>query len=161
MEIKPGSFYTIRFNDCDPLGHLNNARYLDYFLNAREDHLRSAYGIDLKAWVAQGHTFVVTRHEIQYIRPVSYNDQVFIQSALLELTDTSLLVEMLMLDPSAASLKSICWTTFTRVDFKTGKRAQHPTGFLEMFGSVLATDIDHSQGLTARIAAFRASPPAP
>ncbi len=27
----------IRFQDCDPYAHLNNGRYLDYFMNARED----------------------------------------------------------------------------------------------------------------------------
>ena len=29
----------IRFPDCDPFNHLNNARYIDYFINAREDHI--------------------------------------------------------------------------------------------------------------------------
>lgn len=155
METKPGSLYTIRFNDCDPLGHLNNSKYIDYMLNAREDHLRSAYGIDLKVWASQGNTFVVTRHEIQYVRPVNYNDQVLIQSALLEIGETNLLVEMLMLDPTAANLKSICWTTFTRVDFKTGKRAPHPAEFTQFFKPALAKDIDSTQGLTARIMSFR------
>ena len=30
---------TVRFQDCDPFGHLNNARYIDYFLNARQDQI--------------------------------------------------------------------------------------------------------------------------
>ncbi len=25
----------IRFSDCDPFNHLNNARYIDYFINAQ------------------------------------------------------------------------------------------------------------------------------
>jgi len=29
----------IRFQDCDPLRHLNNAKYFDYFYNAREDQV--------------------------------------------------------------------------------------------------------------------------
>ena len=39
-----------RFSDCDPFGHLNNARYIDYFINAREDHLRriARPGVDLR-----------------------------------------------------------------------------------------------------------------
>ncbi len=31
----------VRFNDCDPLGHLNKCTVYDYMLNAREDHLGS------------------------------------------------------------------------------------------------------------------------
>jgi len=34
----------IRFQDCDPLGHLNNAKYFDYFFNAREDQVSKIYG---------------------------------------------------------------------------------------------------------------------
>ena len=37
----------IRFSDCDPIGHLNNQRYMDYFLNAREDHLRQYLAFDM------------------------------------------------------------------------------------------------------------------
>ena len=31
----PETIHRVHFQDCDMLGHLNNARYLDYFLNAR------------------------------------------------------------------------------------------------------------------------------
>lgn len=37
MEYK--SHYIIRFNDCDPFNCLNNSRYSDYLLKARDDHL--------------------------------------------------------------------------------------------------------------------------
>jgi acyl-CoA thioesterase FadM len=47
MELTPKSFYTIRFGDCDLFGHLNNARYLDYFINAREEHLKERYQVQL------------------------------------------------------------------------------------------------------------------
>ncbi len=32
---EPETQIVIRFQDCDPFGHLNNARYIDYFVNAR------------------------------------------------------------------------------------------------------------------------------
>ncbi|HLX66453.1 MAG TPA: acyl-CoA thioesterase, partial [Puia sp.] len=93
MEKFPQSFYTVRFNDCDPLGHLNNSKYLDYFLNAREDHLKEHYDIDLKVWVQQGNAFVVTAHDIRYLRPATYNESVAIRTALIGWGDTTLLVE--------------------------------------------------------------------
>ena len=40
MNKNPNLDYKIRFNDGDLFGHLNNSRYLDYFINAREDHLK-------------------------------------------------------------------------------------------------------------------------
>jgi acyl-CoA thioester hydrolase len=37
----------IRFQDCDPFNHLNNGRYVDYYINSREDQLLENYNIDL------------------------------------------------------------------------------------------------------------------
>lgn len=37
----------VRFQDCDPFNHLNNAAYLNYLVNAREDQLIEAYGINI------------------------------------------------------------------------------------------------------------------
>ena len=156
MEKMPFSIYTIRFNDCDPMGHLNNGRYIDYFLNAREDHLRDHYDIDLREWAKQGIGFVVSRHEIRYLRPVNYNDSVTIRSALIGWGETTLLVEMLMTD-AAGQLKAIMWTEFTRIDPRTGKRQAHPEEFGEWIQGALVEGVDEGLGLSARIEALRAS----
>ena len=44
MEKEVSSVVKIRFSDCDPIGHLNNVKYLEYMLNAREDHVEEFYG---------------------------------------------------------------------------------------------------------------------
>src|SRR6266567_8959917 len=115
METKPSTFYTVRFNDCDPLGHLNNSKYIDYFLNAREDHLKASYGIDLKEWASRGLGFVVSRHEIQYIRAVTYNETICIRSVLFGYGDNYLDVEMLMYDQDQQALKAILWSRFIHI----------------------------------------------
>ena len=132
METNPRTFYTIRFNDCDPFGHLNNSRYIDYFLNAREDHLKEHYSIDLKEWAAKGIGFVVSRHEIQYIRAVSYNDTVCIQSALVGYGDNYLEVEMQMYDKDGLQRKAILLSKFTQINLRTGKK-DNLTAELEEF----------------------------
>jgi acyl-CoA thioester hydrolase len=122
MEKNPRTFYTIRFNDCDPFGHLNNSRYIDYFLNAREDHLKEHYNIDLKEWALKGIGFVVSRHEIQYVRAVSYNDTVCIQSALVGFGDNYLEVEMQMYDKEQQNRKALLLSRFTQINTRTGKK---------------------------------------
>jgi acyl-CoA thioester hydrolase len=156
MEKTPVSFYTVRFNDCDPLGHLNNARYLDYFLNAREDHLRDHYGIDLRDWSARGILFVVSRHEIRYLRPVNYNDRIAIQSAVIGWGDTWLLVEMLLFDESRRHLKAILWTRFTRIDPHTGKSAAHPDELLALLPATLVEGVDIHKGVGGRLETLKA-----
>jgi len=37
----------IRFQDCDPFNHLNNSKYIDYFINTREDQLLEYYGLEI------------------------------------------------------------------------------------------------------------------
>ena len=41
----------IRFSDCDPIGHLNNVKYLEYMLNAREDHVEEFYGFTYEQYL--------------------------------------------------------------------------------------------------------------
>jgi YbgC/YbaW family acyl-CoA thioester hydrolase len=153
MEKFLQSFYTVRFSDCDPLGHLNNSKYIDYFLNAREDHLKEHYDIDLKVWVKQGNAFVVSAHEIRYLRPVTYNESVAIQSALIGWGDSSLLVEMCMFGRDR-QLKAILWTTFTRIHPATGKKMAHPPEFRPWIDGALAEGITE-QGLSARVEGLR------
>lgn len=158
MENKLQSFYTIRFNDSDPFGHLNNARYIDYFLNAREDHLKEYYQIDLRHFAAQGIGWVVSMHEIQYIRPAKYNERVCIQSELLELADSHLLVEMLMLDEAAEIPKAILWTKFTCINIKTGKRENHSADFMDFARALLVPGRDGQGGLRGRVEALTKKP---
>lgn len=153
MEKFLQSHYLIRFNDCDPLGHLNNSKYIDYFLNAREDHLRAHYDIDLKVWAQQGQAFVVTAHEIRYLRAATYNESVAIRTALIGWSDTTLLVEMCMLGKDG-QLKSILWTTFTRIHPATGKRMAHPPEFRSFIDNALVEGIAE-QGLSARVEGLR------
>ena len=154
MEKFPQSAYTVRFNDCDPFGHLNNSKYIDYFLNAREDHLKEHYGIDLKVWAQQGQAFVVSAHEIRYLRPATYNESVTIRSALIGAGESWLQVEMVMFGPDR-QLKAILWTVFTRIHPVTAKRMVHPPAFQPWIEGALIDEIGAEKGLEARVDSLR------
>jgi len=149
MQLK--TFYTVRFNDCDPLGHLNNARYIDYMLNAREDHLKQFYQVTLPDFHKQGLGWVVRKHEIQYLRPAFYNEVVCIESKLIEVGESQLVVELLMFDEQQSNLKAILWSTFTCVDVKTGRRKDHTPEFMEFAKSVQVHDVNITGGQNERI----------
>jgi acyl-CoA thioester hydrolase len=131
MEPYLQSFYTIRFSDCDPFRHLNNARYIDYMLNAREDHLRDHYQMDLADYYRRGMGWVVLQHEIIYLRPASFNESVCIRSALIDTSPGHLQVEMLMLDATQKQLKALLHTKFVPVSLTTGKKEPHSPEFME------------------------------
>jgi len=152
--IEAKSFYLVRFNDCDPLAHLNNSKYLDYMLNAREDHLRDAWNMELLDYHKKGYSWVVSNHEIQYLRPALYNEKISIHSSLIEAGDSYVTVEMRMMDEHSKSLKALMWTKFTCVNVKTGKRQSHPEEFMDLIKDIVNTEVNVSAGLKTRLAGF-------
>ena len=44
----PLGMWNVRFRDCDPMGHANNAVYLTYLEQARFAHWRDIWGFDLE-----------------------------------------------------------------------------------------------------------------
>jgi YbgC/YbaW family acyl-CoA thioester hydrolase len=133
---EPVSEYTIRFQDCDPMGHLNNARFIDYIINAREDHLLLHYQLSLSDYLQRGFGWVVIGHEIQNRKPAMYNEKVKIRTALLEFSDTDLLVEGRVMDETETHLKALLWTRFVFVNTRTGKKEKHSDELLRFFERV-------------------------
>jgi acyl-CoA thioesterase FadM len=124
---EPETLETVRFSDCDPFGHLNNARYLDYFINARDQHLSEAYNVDLAAYsVKHQENWLVKEHRIAYLRPVKLKEKIRIVSRLLSFSDSETSVEGLMISNEGRHLKAFLWTRFIYVNLKTGRPAKHP-----------------------------------
>lgn len=68
------SLVKVRFNECDPLGHVNNAVYLNYLEQVAIDHASTLgwSGKELNEMV--GAVFVARKHEITYHQPAFDND---------------------------------------------------------------------------------------
>jgi acyl-CoA thioester hydrolase len=120
-------------------------------LNAREDHLKQFYNITLNEYHKQGLAWVTRSHNIQYLRPVFYNEIVCIESRLIELGESHVLVEMLLFDEQQTTLKAIMWTNFTSIDIKTGRRKEHPAFFMDFATTIKVDDVNIPAGITERI----------
>jgi acyl-CoA thioester hydrolase len=128
----------VRFQDCDPFNHLNNSKYIDYFVNAREDQILKHYKLDVFAQIhTLGKSWVVGAHQIAYIKPVSLNEEVIIISQLIEFSGGSLRVEMQMFDKTKTVLKSILWTTFAYFDIINKTKALHSNELNSLFKEIL------------------------
>ena len=133
----PESYYTVRFQDCDLMGHLNNARFIDYILNAREDHLAEYYNISLRDYMQQGLGWLVSSHQIYYRSPAMYNEKILIQTSLIQYNESDLQVEGIIMDAAKTHLKALLWTKYVFINTRTGKRDTHPPDLLDFFASVL------------------------
>jgi YbgC/YbaW family acyl-CoA thioester hydrolase len=124
----------IRFPDCDPFNHLNNARYIDYFINAREDHIMSNLNLNIYQYAAQnGFGWVVSKNQIAYLKPAFLMETVAIDSTLLRLGDKDVFVEMKMWDERKDKLKSVLWSNFVHINMKTQKPESHSKELMEVF----------------------------
>jgi YbgC/YbaW family acyl-CoA thioester hydrolase len=130
MNKTPSSNYKIRFNDCDMFGHLNNARYVDYMINAREDHLKEQYNFDFGQYYKNDLGWFFAGHEIVYLRPAAYNEIVVIQSSLIDVRVDLLIVEVLMLNETKDRLKAMMRSKLVPVNIKTGRKGKHPNEFM-------------------------------
>ena len=133
-ELESTAFIT--FSDCDPFRHLNNARYIDYFLAAREQQLLADYHFSLAEWGARGKGWFVTQNQVAYIKPARYAETVIVISRILEFTDHDLLLEMIMWDKMKTNIKAIFWSRFSHIDLAEGKKLQHDEELKKLFTSV-------------------------
>jgi acyl-CoA thioester hydrolase len=151
MEKNPKSKDKIRFPDCDMFGHLNNSRYLDYLINAREDHLKDFYNFDFNEYYKNDVAWVIGSHEIVYIRPAVFNEIVTIQSSLLHLDVDFLHVETIMMNEGQNQIKAIMWSKLIPVNLKTGRKVPHDSKFMEWAKAIVNTEILNNVDLQTRI----------
>jgi acyl-CoA thioesterase FadM len=133
----PSSLLTIRFQDCDPFNHLNNGRYVDYFLNAREDHLLEHYGLDIyKIARETGLCWVVSTSQIAYLRPAITMEKVLIETRLISYAPKHVAVEMRMWDEGRRALKAFCWMGFVHFDLRSNSVKEHSADYTALFARV-------------------------
>lgn len=128
----------VRFQDCDPFNHLNNSKYLDYFINAREDQVLEHYNLDLyKVIKEQKLGWVVSNSQISYLRPAFTMEKVAIETQLIQCSSKHLTIEALMWNEDKTILKSFCWMSFIHFNLKTNQVEKHSDEFMHLFNTVV------------------------
>jgi acyl-CoA thioester hydrolase len=133
----------IRFQDCDPLRHLNNAKYFDYFFNAREDQVPKLYGVEVMDFInAYKSAWVVYQHRIAYVRPANVGEWVRIYSRIAWFNEDTVMIEYFMTDDSGSQLKTLLWTTMKYIDINTGQKVQHQGVVKQYLETIAVNDFD-------------------
>jgi len=142
MEKEISTQVKIRFSDCDPIGHLNNVKYLEYMLNAREDHVEEFYGFTYEDYIKRtGCTWIAIQNEIAYLKEVRANSQVLVSSKTMEIQDRISKVEILMKSLDGKTIFAVLWITVIYFNMKTRQSEVHPEETKELFRKFLV-DLD-------------------
>lgn len=137
LDLEPKSTVWIDFQDCDPFGHLNNVKYLNYFMAARTAHLKEAYGFDIYAHTTQtGNGWVVGTTHISYLNPARYNEKVVIQTRLLHADNFRIVPEAVMLSEDLTRLHAVAWVEFVYVNVAKGRPQKHGPELLTFLKSL-------------------------
>src|SRR5262245_16169589 len=87
----------VRFRDCDPLGHVNNAVYLTYLEQTRLFLWRNLWGFGLDA-AASLPGVILAHAEIDFKRPVTYPGTLEVRLSLAAVGRTSFTYDYTIVD---------------------------------------------------------------
>jgi acyl-CoA thioester hydrolase len=108
----------IRFSDIDAFGHVNNARYLTYYEEARVLYFEEVVDWNYD-WSKKG--IILARAEVDFVRPVHFKDDVYIRTRCSRIGNKSFNVfyEMYLLEKDNEVLLSSCTTVMVMFDYET------------------------------------------
>lgn len=149
----------IRFQDCDPLRHLNNAKYFDYFFNAREDQVPKLYGVEIMDLIKSYEAFwVVYNHHIAYLKPANLGEWVRIVTRLIHFDENTIVVEYIMTDDYKSHLKTFMWTTFKYVGMNNSRTTTHSDEVKAYLNAMLYGNVNyHPANFDARVKEVKAA----
>lgn len=127
----------VRFQDCDPFNHLNNSKYIDYVINAREDQLKKHYDFDIyKIASQQALSWVVVENRTAYVMPANLMEKVIIQTQLIFFNNKIYTVEATMWNEDKTVLKCLMWGTFAYFNLRTKKSETHSDELMIFFKTI-------------------------
>lgn len=118
--------FSIQWGDMDALGHVNNARYFDYFQEARIEWLASL-GLNMQQTTGP----VVIHIGCTYLKPVVYPASLLLRSSVHSLGRSSFVVDHDLLQNGALMAQGtskIVW-----IDYLTNKSIPVPDDIRKVF----------------------------
>ncbi|SDJ79720.1 acyl-CoA thioester hydrolase [Halovenus aranensis] len=120
---------SVRFQDLDVAGHVNNAVYVTYLEEARIDYLQEVLGIDS----AEALSAVVAHTEIDYRKPVRDDSHVTIALRTREPGTSSVPMEYEI--RAGDEVVATAETVMVTVDYETGETRPMPDSWREQIAA--------------------------
>jgi acyl-CoA thioester hydrolase len=96
----------VRFRDCDPMGHANNAVYLTYLEQTRFAHWRSLWGFGNPQLPKGMPGVILARVECDYKRSARYGEQLEVRMRVAAVGRTSFQYEYEIVDQEGRTVAS-------------------------------------------------------
>ena len=121
----------VRHSDIDVMGHVNNAIYLHYVMEAAFQHAESA-GFTVERMRELGGGWVVRRTEIEYLRQARAGDELLITTTIASMNGTRATRETKMVDATTNKTVASASTDYVWVNLR-GRPSQIPSEAIATF----------------------------
>jgi acyl-CoA thioester hydrolase len=121
----------VRYGEVDRMGFVHHSRYLDYFEQARTEHLRSL-GRTYREVEDSGCLLVVHSVEMRFHRPARYDDVLTVRSVLSEATGARLVFDYEVHRPDDGVRIATGRTTLASTD-RSGRPIRVPDDLRRLF----------------------------
>jgi acyl-CoA thioester hydrolase len=124
--------HRVEFSHLDPYNHLGTGQYATFFTDHRMDGLREHLGWDLPTIESLPFMVWVRRLEIDFLRSVSGDQTVTIESSVREFRGSDAIIDATMTDPDGGTLAR-CVMTVAYVDKGTRRAVDWPPDAQALF----------------------------
>lgn len=123
--------FEVRFRDCDPMGHVNNAVYLTYLEQTRLAHWRSLWGFGTPQLTPGRPGVILARVECDYRRPATYGETLEVHLSIAQLGRSSFHYEYEIVDNEGRTVLT-ARTVQVMYDYTAGKPVPIPNDIREL-----------------------------
>ncbi|TQI70205.1 acyl-CoA thioester hydrolase [Gramella sp. Hel_I_59] len=110
-------YITVSEDDLDDQKHVNNVRYVQWIQDVAQEHWESRASEEQKAGLA----WVVVRHEIDYKMEALLNDEILLETRIIDTTHVTSIREVVIKNNDSGKLLAKAETTWCLLDQKTKK----------------------------------------
>ena len=111
IEVQP------RFNDFDPMGHVNNTVFMNYFDIGKVDYFRAVWNTEILDWKEIG--LVIARVETDFISPILMGEKIIVRTTILRIGNKSLELSQQLVNSDTNQLKAAARTIMVGFDVNT------------------------------------------
>lgn len=111
IEVQP------RFNDFDPMGHVNNTIFMNYFDIGKVDYFRAVWNTEIVDWKEMG--LVIARVETDFISPILMGERIIVRTTILRIGNKSLELAQQLINADTNQLKAAARTIMVGFDVNT------------------------------------------
>jgi acyl-CoA thioester hydrolase len=113
----------VRYGDLDPQGHVNNAKYLTYFEQARVNYLIHL-GLFTKDRSFMEIGFIIADIHITYHAPIHYNDVIKVGAQMVKIGNKSMTLKQCVMNEKTGEI--LASGTLVIVTFDYGEKKTTP-----------------------------------